>query len=113
MIEAEARVGDYLREEMSKILRISQAGPREGVELDRCDWKRACDRSTAYEWEVQCPHCLVYYEPKFSGTRADGSFWGITWDKLKLPNGDWNIPACIPSVRFECPGCGKPMLDCA
>lgn len=111
MAEAEARVGDYLKEELSKIIRISQAGPREGLELEQCEWRRAYLRGAIHEWEVACPHCGGFYEPVFTGQRDDGSFWGITWDHHKLPNGDWDINKCATSVRFECPHCKQPTLD--
>lgn len=111
MAEAEARVGDYLKMEMSKILRISQGGPREGIDMERCEWNRAYHRGEVHEWEVACGHCGQYYEPIFSGTREDGSFWGITWDRHKTPAGDWDLAKCVPTVRFECPHCRQPVLD--
>jgi len=111
MTEAEARVGDYLKMEMSKILRISQAGPQPGVELDHCEWNRAVHRAAIHEWEAQCPHCQKFYDPVFSGTRPDGSFWGITWDHHRTPSGDWDLAKCCPTIRFECEHCGQPVLD--
>lgn len=111
MADAEARVGDYLREERSKILRISQAGTCDNRELKDCDWFRAWNLGEVNEWEVQCQHCQKYFEPVFTGTREDGSFWGVTWDRHQLPNGDWDIAKCIPTIRFECPHCSKPSLD--
>jgi hypothetical protein len=112
IVEAEGRVGDYLKMEMSKILRISQAGPYEHRTLDECEWHRAYTRGTMHEWEVQCEHCQKYFEPVFSGQREDGSFWGITWEHFKKQNGDWDLGKCCATVRFECPHCGKPLLDC-
>jgi hypothetical protein len=111
MGEAEGRVGDYLKTQTSKILRISQGGPKDGVELEESDWYRAYHRGTIFEWEVQCPACQKFFDPIFSGQRPDGSFWGLTWDKHLLPNGDWDIPKCVPTARFECQHCLHPMLD--
>lgn len=111
MGEAEARVGDYLREELSKILRISQAGTPDNRTMAECDWHRAWQRGEINEWEVACQHCGKYFEPIFTGARTDGSYWGITWEKHKLANGDWNIAKCVPTVRFECPHCAKPSMD--
>lgn len=113
MAEAEARVGDYLKMELSKVLRISQAGAAERRRMDECDWQRAWSRCEQNEWEVACIYCGQYFAPVFSGQSEDGTFWGITWDPHKLPNGDWNIARCIESIRFECPHCRKPMLDSA
>lgn len=111
MAEAEGRVGDFQRLENSKILRVSQGGPKDGVELDHCAWGRAYRRGTIHEWEVSCPLCGKYYEPVFTGQRENGSFYGVTWDKIQLPNGDWDITKCAATVRFECPHCGGPALD--
>ena len=109
--EALGRVGDYLKMQTSKVLRISQAGPKDGVEMQTSDWFRAYHRGVIHEWEVQCLNCGKYFEPVFSGQREDGSFWGVTWDRKTTPAGDWDIGKCVPTVRFECPHCGKPMLD--
>lgn len=111
MTEAEARVGDYQRMELSKILRISQGGAAPDRMLHECDWHRAWLRGERNEWEVACRHCGKYFDPIFSGTRADGSFWGITWDQHRLANGDWSLAKCIPTIRFECPHCAQPILD--
>jgi hypothetical protein len=111
MADAEGRAGDFQRIGTSKILRVSQGGPKDGIELDHCAWVRAYHRGCIHEWEVACPQCGKYYDPIFSGQREDGSFYGITWDKLKLANGDWDIAKCAATVRFECPHCAGPVLD--
>lgn len=113
MGEAEGRIGDYLKMQTSKILRISQGGPMDGVPLEESDWYRAYHKALIHEWEVQClnPQCGKYFDPIFSGQRVDGSFWGIQWNPYKLPNGDWDTAKCVPTVRFECPHCAHPMLD--
>lgn len=112
LTDAETRVGDYLKQEASKILRSSQGGSNEGRSLNDDEWYRAYSRGTAHEWEVECSHCGKFFEPVFSGTREDGSFWGIVWDHHKQENGDWDLAKCLPTVRFECPHCAKPLLDC-
>jgi hypothetical protein len=111
MAEAEGRIGDYLRGHTSKILRISQGGPKDGVEMEQSDWYRAYYRGVQHEWEVPCLACGKYFDPIFSGQRADGSFWGMTWNRHQLPNGDWDIGRCVPTLRFECPHCANAMLD--
>ncbi len=111
LAEAEARVGDYLKWELSKILRESQAGARDGIDLSRCDWHRSWNRCGVHEWEVQCLHCQAWYEPIFNAAREDGTYWGITWDQHKLPNGDHDLAKCCTTIRFECPHCRKPSLD--
>jgi hypothetical protein len=113
MGEAEGRIGDYLKMQNSKILRISQGGPMDGVSMEESDWFRAYHKALGHEWEVQCinPACGKYFDPMFSGQRVDGSFWGITWNRYQLANGDWDIPKCLPTVHFECPHCAHPHLD--
>src|SRR5205807_290450 len=95
----------------SKVLCISQGGPCEGVPIEESDWYRHFHRGQVLEWEAQCLSCGKWFDPVFSGQRLDGSFWGITWDKHQLPNGDWDVAKCVPTVRFECPHCAHPMLD--
>jgi len=109
--EACGRVGDYLKMRTSKVIRISQGGPREGVDMETSDWYRNYHRGVIHEWEVPCPSCGKYFDPVFTGRRPDGSDYGITWDKHRTPGGDWDIPKCLPSVRFACPHCGHVMLD--
>ncbi len=111
MGEAEGRIGDALKQGKSKIYRESQGGPNIGKPLSECEWFRAWNRCAVHEWEVQCLHCQGLYQPIFNGTREDGTFWGIMWDKIKLPNGDYDIPKCIETVRFECPHCCKPVVN--
>lgn len=113
MGDAEGRTGDFQNLETSKILRISQGGPYERRTLDECEWKRAYELGSIREWEVECLHCSKRYQPVFSGTRVDGTFWGIQYDTHRHPNGDYNINRCVESVRFECPHCAKPVIDCA
>jgi len=113
MADGEARVGDYLKKHMSKILRTSQAGVCDGRNLTDCDWYRAWSTGEQNEWEVACQHCGRYFEPVFSGTREDGSFWGVTWNHHRSANGDWDVAKCTPTVRFECPHCAKPIMDTA
>ena len=111
--EAIGRVGDYLKTQTSKVLCISQAGPAPGFAepMENSDWYRHYHRAQIHEWTVQCPSCLKYFEPVFSGQRLDGSFWGMTWDKHQTQSGDWNIAKCIPTIRFECEHCAHPILD--
>ena len=109
--EADAGVGDYLKQQRSKILRISQGGPVSGVAIRDDDWARVFGEAEIHEWEVECPSCHQYMPPEMGATREDGSYWGLQWEKYKLPNGDWHISKVIPTVRFECRHCAHIMLD--
>lgn len=109
--EADARAGDYVKLENSKILRSSQGGPHETRPIKDDEWHRAYHRGTLHEWEVACAACGKFYAPVFGGQRDDGTFWGITWDHHKTSGGDWDISRCLPTVRFECPHCRQPVAD--
>lgn len=109
--EADGRVGDYLKQQRSKIFRESQAGPRDGIELDQDEWSMKYHSGQVHEWQIQCESCLKFMDAAFNGQRPDGSYWGLVWDKEKLPNGDWNAAKACQSIRFECEHCGHPMLD--
>lgn len=113
MNEAMGRIGDYLKLQTSKVLTISQGGPADGFQdkLENSDWWIHYHRGQIHEWEVECPHCRKFFEPVFSATRLDGSFWGITWNKYQTPAGDWDVAKCLPTIRFECGHCGQPILD--
>lgn len=111
MGDALGRVGDYLRDQLSKVLRVSQGGCRDDRTLPECEWHAAYHGAEINEWLVQCLSCGHFMQPILSGTRPDGSFWGLVWDKHKLPGGDWDIPKCLPTVRFECERCAHPMID--
>jgi hypothetical protein len=111
MGDALGRLGDYLRQQISHALTISQGGPKQGVEMQESDWYRHYHRGQIFEWEVTCPGCQKYFDPVFTGTRPDGTFWGVTWNRYTQPNGDWDIAKCLPTIRFECPHCSHPILD--
>jgi hypothetical protein len=109
--EALARLGDYRRMFLAKLLAISQAGPPPGQLLEDYDWFHLYQEGENNEWEGQCLDCSKYYEPKFTGEREDGSFWGVTWKKAKLPNGDWDVRKCLDGVHYVCPHCNGVFLD--
>lgn len=111
MAEAEGRIGDYLKMQISKICRISQGGPADGVGMEESDWYQAYHKGQIHEWEVACQNCGKYFDPVFAGLREDGSFYGVIWNQYKTATGDWDISKCIPTIRFECPHCAHPMLD--
>ena len=111
MADAEARVGDFVKQQRSKIFRVSQGGPSEGVNIDEDDWFRAYHAAQIHEWQVPCLHCGKMMDGAFAGKRADGSFWGMTWDAVKKDSGEWNVARACETVRFECEHCGQAMLD--
>lgn len=113
MGEAMGRIGDYLKIQTSKVLTISQGGPRPGFDepMENSDWYRHYHRAQLHEWEVECSACHKYFTPIFSGVRADGSFWGMTWNKYSTAAGDWDVAKCLPTLRFECEHCAHPILD--
>jgi len=103
--EAKSRLGDFLREENSKLICISQGGKAGD------DWHTQFNSGTIHEWEVACLGCGQYFEPKFSGQRADGSRWGILYDQQKDEAGRTNLARALETIRFECPHCAHVHLD--
>ena len=103
--EAKSRLRDFLREENSKCLCISQGGKAGD------DWHNQFLSGTLHEWEVACVGCAQYFTPQFSGTRADGTRWGITWDDEKDADGQRNKALALSTIRFECPHCSHRHLD--
>ncbi len=103
--QAEGRLGDFKRIQLSKLLIDSQGG----VEGDAVDARFMA--GNAAEWNVQCESCGHYMPARWSGLRHDGGRWAMRWDKKKDKRGFWDIGACLPTVRFECRQCGHPHLD--
>lgn len=102
--EARGRLGDYAKKGTDKFICLSQGG------YVREDWDTQYNSGLIHEWQVQCLSCGHYMFPIWSGTRQDGSRWGMMWDKHKMPSGEWNIAKCLPTVRFECEACGHPHI---
>lgn len=105
--EADGRVGDFLKLQISKILRISQGGDVGS------DWHEKFLEAELWEWSIQCqnPNCGLFMIPQFCGFRPDGSRWGMMWDDKRRPDGTRDIQKTLPTVRFECQHCGHPHID--
>jgi hypothetical protein len=106
MEELRGRLGDYVKMGTDKLLVLSQGGEMGS------EWDNQCARGVLHDWEFQCLSCGKYLlANRWTLKRADGSRWGLAWDKHKLDNGLWDIPKVLPSVRFECEHCGHPHID--
>jgi hypothetical protein len=103
--EAKSRLGDFLREENSKLLCISQGGKAGD------DWHTQFNSGTFHGWEVACLGCGQYFEPRFSGQRADGSRWGILYEQEKDDADRTNLARALETIRFACPHCAHVHLD--
>lgn len=104
--EAKERQKDFKKRGSNKLLCISQGGS------EKCeDWKEQFHLGIIHEWHIQCQGCGKYMAPVWSGKRADGSRWGMVWDKFKEPNGLWNAPKAATTARFECFHCGFAHVD--
>lgn len=102
-----ARVTAFERVGLSKVLAISQPGAAGD------DFDLMFKAGTQEEWTVACTHCHEHFLPEWSGTRSDGSAWGMMWDTnpLTRPDGQWHFPEVAKTIRFECPRCGGAMHD--
>lgn len=103
--EARARLGDYQKLGVDKLLCLSQGG------IPRSDWDRQFNRGVIQEWHVRCLSCGHGMVPTWRGNRTDGTVWGMRWDTHKTPAGLWNLTKAIPTIRFECEKCGHPHID--
>jgi hypothetical protein len=106
--QALSRLGDYEKLGMDKNLNIGQGG-YEGDDQDL-----EFQAGTQEEWFVPCEKCGHRQEPIFSGSRGDGSLFGMRFgDKPECKDryGDWVISKVIPTVRWECEKCGHPHVD--
>jgi phage terminase large subunit GpA len=103
--QAEARLGDFKRVQLSKFLLDSQGG----TEGDPVDSRFMA--GNAAEWNIECASCDHFMPPRWSGVREDGTRWGMRWDKAKDKRGHWRIAECVSTLRFECRKCGHPHLD--
>jgi phage terminase large subunit GpA-like protein len=95
--EADARLDAFRRVKMEKQVNVSQAG------IEGSDWHRICfSPSTSFhEWQVPCIHCGVYQVLKMELPEKEGTRYLMQWDK----DGS--------GIRYECPHCGKAMVDSA
>jgi len=98
--EAKTRLGDYIREESSKLIVLSQAGN------DGDDWHRQYNSGAIREWQVKCIGCGKHFYPVFNGTRDDGSRFGLVWEHLKNEHGKVNYQRALETIRYVCPLCG-------
>lgn len=104
--EIRGRLGDFVKMGTDKLLCLSQGGEVAG------EWDNQCQRGVMHEWSVQCLSCGKTFEPlRWTLRRADGSRWGMVWDKYKTDSGLWDIPKVLPTIRFECQHCGHPHID--
>jgi len=97
--EAKTRLGDFLREQLSKLLVISQGGTWDD------DWHIQFSSSVLHEWTVPCAGCGQFIIPKIHGKHADGRRWGLVWDSRDRPDGKFDRAHALTTLRFECPLC--------
>lgn len=105
--EAMARTSAFDRKGSSKKILISQPG-----EVND-DFDVQYQLGTMEEYHVPCSKCGKFIFPTWRKQRQDGSYYGLMWtdDDKTRPNGKWNIPEVMNTIRFECFHCGHPHLD--
>ena len=106
--DAHARVGDFEQIQSSKVFNESQAG------LEDDDLHLAWKQGNQCEWCVPCLSCGHVQALKWSGSRLDGTKFGMRWDdgpECRDAAGRWNMSAVLPTIRYECEKCGHPHLD--
>lgn len=108
--EAKSRLGDFIKQGNSKCLIVSQGGEvGEGEQGN--DWHIQFQSGTIHEWQVQCAACSFYFQTDWTGTRSDGSRWGMVYDSIKDSHGRRSVRHAVESVRYVCPACGHAHED--
>lgn len=104
--QALARLGDYERLGNAKVLNLGQAGTTDD-DLDR--EFMAGDQRFLF---VPCLNCGKFFNPVTTGRRRDRTLYGLRWnEEARTPAGMWDIPALLPTVRYECFHCGHAHTD--
>ena len=102
LIEAKARMGDFLELANYKLLVMSQAG-EEGAEDQ---WEEQFHSADICEWQIPCLACGHMQQSVWSGHRENGERWGIVYQSDRTGNGEYDIKQAMETVRFECRQCG-------
>lgn len=105
LTEAKSRLGDFLREQNSKFILISQGGTWDD------DWHVQFTSGVLHEWTVPCAGCGQFIIPKIHGKHPDGRRWGLVWDSRETADGKFDRAHALATLRFECPLCAHPHLD--
>lgn len=66
-----------------------------------------------YEWHWQCPNpdCCKFQPWQWSKEREDGTYSGINWETILLPDGETNIAASASTAVLECFHCKHQVAD--
>lgn len=102
--EAKGRLGDYEKQQTSKLVILSQGGDEDG------EWAIEFDRGVINTWHVHCLKCNALLPLDWDVKKSDGTFAGMRWDCHKDEQGNWIVAKCLESIRYECPHCGHPHI---
>lgn len=103
--QAQARLGDFVKQDNSKMLCISQAGTED------CDWDRQFRTGEINEWHIKCLACGHAMLPRWTAHRPDGGRWGVVYESEKDKAGMYSKRQAIESMRFVCEACGRQHKD--
>ncbi|HWN09755.1 MAG TPA: terminase gpA endonuclease subunit [Pyrinomonadaceae bacterium] len=103
--EAAARLGEFLKQQISKLICISQGGWEDD------EWDQQYRTGELNEWFIECARCNHFMLPLWNAYRPDGTRWGIVWNEYRREGDFWDINRCLSTVRFECEKCAHPHID--
>jgi hypothetical protein len=102
LLEAKARMGDFVKLKSNKFIALSQGGEEDG------DWDVEYRAGVEFIWRPRCvaTGCRQHMPIEWTLTRPDGTFAGAVFDTIKREDGTYIVDACAATVRYVCPHCG-------
>lgn len=103
--DAKARVGDFRKQGIDKVIFISQGGEEES------DWDDQAATGELNEWSFPCVKCKKIQIPELDAKHPNGKRWGLVFDEIKDDKGYYDPEACKDTARYECKHCGHVHQD--
>ncbi len=100
LLEAKARMGDFVKNASNKFLALSQGGEEDS------DWDVEVKSGVMFVWKPRCVSCEKPMDIEWTLRRADQSIAGAVFDTVKNPDGTYDKDACAATVRYVCQHCG-------
>lgn len=102
ILEAKARMGDFVKMESNKFIVLSQGGEEDS------DWDVEYRAGTEFVWRPLCsaPECRKPMPLEWTLHMPDGTRAGAIFESIKREDGTYDADACAATVVYRCPHCG-------